>query len=55
MIYLFGDFALDSDRFELRKSGQLVNAEPQALQILLFLVEQRHRLVSREDLIQTIW
>ncbi len=55
MIYAFNGFALDTRRRELRCAGDLVTIEPQAFDILLYLIEHRDRLVSRGDLFASIW
>ena len=54
--YLFADCALDSDRRELRRGeGSLVGVEPQVFDLLVYLICNRERLVSRDDLIASIW
>ena len=48
-ILAFGEFELDEDRFELRKSGAPVSLQPKPLSLLIYLVRNRVRLVSKED------
>ena len=55
MIYRFEDFELDPARFELRKAGTPVAAEPQVLSLLLLLVSNPDRLVSKDEIIEKIW
>ena len=55
MIYRFDAYALDADRYELRRGGDLVAVEPQVLDVLLHLVRDRDRIVSRDDLIAGVW
>jgi TolB-like protein len=55
MMVGFDQFELDGDKFELRKDGTIVPVEPQVLALLLLLVSNRHRLVSKDDLIEHIW
>ena len=55
MIYHFDECAYDASRGELRRAGELVNAEPQALRVLLYLLEHRDRLVSRDELLEQCW
>lgn len=55
MRYRLGDRELDTERFELRVQGAPVAVEPQVLAVLQFLVEERHRLVSKDDLIARVW
>jgi DNA-binding response OmpR family regulator len=49
MIFRFGSYALDSERRELSRSGRRVALERQVFDILLYLLENRHRVVTRED------
>lgn len=55
MRYRFGDFELDSDRFELRRKGQSLAAEPQVLSLLLVLAQAGDRLVSKDEIVQKVW
>jgi TolB-like protein len=55
MRYLFDDYALDADRRELFHGGRTVRLEPQAFDLLEYLVRNRERVVSREDLLDAIW
>jgi len=55
MIYRFGPFELDTDRFELRAEGVARPLEPQVFALLSLLVENRERLVSKEELIDKVW
>jgi TolB-like protein len=53
--YRFEAYALDADRYELRRGDDLVAVEPQVLGVLLHLVRNRDRVVSRDDLIAGVW
>ena len=55
MIYRFEDFELDSAKFELRRSGTPVAAEPQVLSLLLLLAANSDRMVSKDEIVETIW
>ena len=55
MIYAFGDCELDTDRFELRRDGVRHHVEPQVFDVLVYLVEHRERVVSREELLAQVW
>lgn len=55
MVYRFGSFELDTARVELRASGAAVPLEPQVFALLALLVENRERLVSREEIIEKVW
>lgn len=54
-MFRFGDFELDLDRYELRRSGEAVKSEPRVLEVLNFLIEHRQRVVPKEELLDTIW
>ena len=55
MIYVFGDFELDTAKVELRRNGAAIAVEPQVFALLCFLVENRDRVVTREELVERIW
>lgn len=55
MRYLFEDFALDTDCRELRRRGGLVALEPQVFDLLSYLIRNRDRVVSKDDLLAAIW
>lgn len=53
-MYRFADFELDPGQ-GLSRDGEPVELEPQALQLLQFLIEHRTGIVSKQDLIDEIW
>ena len=55
MIFRFGDFALDSERYELRRGNAVVPAEPRVLEVLAHLLIHHQRVVSKEELLREIW
>jgi TolB-like protein/Flp pilus assembly protein TadD len=55
LLYLFEDYALDTDRRELRRGGRLIPVEPQVFDLLEHLICNRERVVSKDDLIASIW
>jgi TolB-like protein len=55
LLYRFGDFALDTDRRELRRGPRLVPLAAQAFDLLDYLIRNRHRVVGKDDLIAAIW
>lgn len=55
MQFLFGDYVLDTDRRELRRGSELVSTGPQVFDLLLYLVQNRERVVSKDDLFEVIW
>ena len=55
MEFAFADHILDQDRRELRRRGELIALEPQVFDLLVYLVRNRERVVSRDELLQAIW
>lgn len=55
MLYLFEDYALGTERRELRRGQALVAIEPKVFDLLAFVIEHRQRVVSRDDLIAQVW
>ena len=53
--YIFDQFAVDTDRFELSENGEAIHAEPQVIELLIFFIRNRGRLITRDDLIQAVW
>lgn len=54
-IYSFGDFRLDPKKMVLWRHGEIEQVTPKTLEILILLVRQRDKTVSRELLMETIW
>jgi DNA-binding response OmpR family regulator len=55
MIYRFDDYELDPPRRELRRAGQPVAIEPKVFEVLLYLLQQRERVVTKEELLAHCW
>jgi adenylate cyclase len=55
MRLLFDGHVLDTERRELHRGCDAVAVEPQVLDLLIYLVENRDRVVSRDDLLASIW
>lgn len=55
MIYQFGAFQLDVDGLELSEDGALVKLQPQAFALLIFLIENRDRVVTKDEVIDKVW
>ncbi len=55
MIYRFEAFEIDTAAQELRESGAARAIEPQVFALLLHLVENRDRVVSRDDILAAVW
>lgn len=55
MKFRFSDFEIDVARHELRRRGELVQIEPQVFSLLVHLIQNRHRVVSKNEIIDVIW
>ena len=55
MRYLFEDYAFDTDRRELHRGADVVSVTPQVFDLLDYLIRNRERVVSKDDLINAIW
>ena len=55
MRFLFGEYAMDTDRRELLRTGEAVHVEPQVFDLILHLVRNRDRVVSKDDLLANVW
>lgn len=55
MKYLFENFSLDPEKFELKEQGELVAIEPQVFTLLNLLVKNRDRMVSKDEIIAEVW
>jgi DNA-binding winged helix-turn-helix (wHTH) protein/pimeloyl-ACP methyl ester carboxylesterase len=51
----FGAFSIDVDRRELRRASELVEIEPQVFDLLVYLIRNRQRVVSKDDLLESVW
>ena len=55
MQYRFAEFEIDLSQQELRRLGLAVHIEPQVFDLIVHLVRNRDRIVSKDELIETIW
>ena len=55
MIYHFAECALDVKRRELRRKNALCHVEPQVLDLLVFLVENRDHVAGRDEIFAAVW
>ena len=55
MLFRFSDCVLDTDRRELERGAKSVPLGPQVFDLLVYLVQNRERVVSKSDLFSTIW
>jgi len=55
MIFDLGDCELDVGRYELRRGDRVEHVEPQVFDLLVQLVENRERIVTKDEIFATIW
>ncbi|MFC7701918.1 winged helix-turn-helix domain-containing protein [Bradyrhizobium sp. GCM10028915] len=55
MRYLFEEYVFHTDRRELHREGELVPVAPQVFDLLNYLIRNRERVVSKDDIIKVIW
>lgn len=55
MGHRFGDFEVDTDRYELRRDGNVQPVEPLVFDLIAYLVRNANRVVSRDDVIAAVW
>src|SRR5580692_6196608 len=55
VLFLFENYAFDTDRRELRHGTVAVPVEPQVFDLLAYLIKNRERVASKDDLVAAIW
>ncbi len=55
MKYRFSNFEIDLGQHELRREGVSVHIEPQVFDVIVHLVRNHDRVVSKDELIDTVW
>jgi DNA-binding winged helix-turn-helix (wHTH) protein/class 3 adenylate cyclase/tetratricopeptide (TPR) repeat protein len=55
MWYVFGDYTLDAEHYELHRAGTLVRLEPRVFNLLAYLVRHPGRTVTKEELREQLW
>jgi predicted ATPase/DNA-binding winged helix-turn-helix (wHTH) protein len=55
MYYLFGDYTLDTERYELRRADSRIPLRPKVFQLLVYLLAHRERVVGQEELLAHLW
>lgn len=54
-IYRFGEVTVDARRLEVAREGAVVDLEPKSIRVLLYLVENRERVISKDELFEKVW
>ena len=55
MLFRFDGYSVDVDRRELRRGSALIEIGPQVFDLLVYLIRNRERVVSKDDLLDAIW
>jgi pimeloyl-ACP methyl ester carboxylesterase/DNA-binding winged helix-turn-helix (wHTH) protein len=53
--WAFDEFVVDADRYELRQNHDVIRVEPQVFDVLVHLVANGHRCVTKTELFDTVW
>ena len=54
-IYRFEDLELDASVFQVRRNGEVIAVQPQVFDVLLYLLKNRDRVVSKDELLDQVW
>ena len=55
MYYVFGDYVLDTQRYELHHAGEPIKLRRKVFQVLAYLLVHRERVVPKEELLEHLW
>jgi len=55
VIYRFGAYSIDTEGLEISASDEAVAVQPQVFALLLFLIENRDRVVSKDAILDSVW
>jgi DNA-binding winged helix-turn-helix (wHTH) protein/pimeloyl-ACP methyl ester carboxylesterase len=55
MLFDLGDCEIDADRRELKRGDEAIHVEPQVFDLLLYLLERRDRVVTKDELMESVW
>src|SRR5690348_5136772 len=53
--FLFADCMVDTDCREIRRAASVVAAGPKVFDMLVYLIRNRHRVVTKDDLLEAVW
>ena len=54
-IYRFGDREVDTRLRQIKAGGELLEAQPKAFDLLVYLLENRNRVVDKGELLEQLW
>src|ERR1700674_5132826 len=55
MVYAFGAYTLDTDRYDRRRAGTVCPLEPHAVDILTYFLQHPERVVTKRELLEQLW
>jgi adenylate cyclase len=55
LLYFFEDYGLDTDRRELYRATSQIAVEPKVFDLLVYVIRNRERVVSKDDLVAAVW
>src|SRR5919197_252818 len=55
MYYIFGDYVLDTQRYELQHAGEPIKLRRKVFQVLAYLLAHRERVVPKQELLEHLW
>jgi DNA-binding winged helix-turn-helix (wHTH) protein len=55
VLYRVSDVEIDSDQFLVVRGNTPLAIEPQVVDLILFLISQRHRMVSQAEILRMVW
>src|SRR6266496_6837085 len=55
MLYVFGEWTLDTQRYELSRAGRVRRLRRKAFQVLTYLLAHPDRVVSKQELCEQVW
>lgn len=53
--FRFGAFSVDTEKLELNNAGEAIAVQPQVFSLLVFLIENSDRVVSKDEIIDNVW
>ena len=55
MLFIFSSYVLDTGRRELRREESVLSVQPQVFDLLEYLIRNRGRVVSKDDMLKAVW
>ena len=55
MLRAFGDHELDEGLYQLRRRSRIIRIEPKVFDVLLYLIRNRDRVVTKHELLDALW